>query len=368
MRWSIAASAASVIVVLLTIPKGVAAQVWSVDVYAGQANYKTLPASVSSGTGVLGVRFNQDRRIFQAALGLPLAKKDVTWGVVGFGDRLALRRGGFVAGADVSVLAHAQRDPVANITGQGLVAEVLPVISQSIGAGSLELRSGPRWYGSRLGDTDWTRRLWTTEFRGGVQAGEAVRVEADVRHDRAPQRENYTRAAVSLAAMVGRVAVQGAVGHWIDGVAEAEPEWDASISVPIRPSVWIFTSAQRESFNPLFLGPPRTSWSAGVTFRIGGRPEPVPARAIETEQQGRVVVRVPVREAPASLSIAGDFTGWMPVPMERQGNEWRFPLTLAPGVYRFAFRSADGEWFVPESIPNRTDDGMGGSVAVMVVP
>ena len=357
-----------IVIVLSTIPKEVAAQVWSVDAYAGRANYKTVPASVSSSTGVLGVRFNQDYRIFQASIGLPLANKDVMWGVLGLGDRLAIRRGGFAAGADISVLAHAQRDPVANITGQGLLAEVLPVISQSVGAGMFELWSGPRWYGTRLGDTDWTRRLWTTGIRGGVQAGEGVRLESDVRHDRGRQRETYTRAGVSLAARLGQVALQGGVGHWIDGVAGAEPEWDASISIPIRPSVWIFTSAQHETFNPQFLGPTRTSWSAGVTFRIGGRRTPAPARGIEIEQSGRVVIRVPLRESATALSIAGDFTGWMPVPMERQGNEWRFPVTLAPGVYRFAFQTADGKWFVPESIPNRTEDGMGGWAAVMVVP
>jgi hypothetical protein len=288
--------------------------------------------------------------------------------VVGLGDRLAIRRGGFAAGADFSVHAHAQRDPVANITGQGLIAELLPMISQSVGAADFELRSGPRWYGSRLGGTDWTRKLWTSEVRLGLQPGEAVRFELDVRHDRAQQRESYTRAGVSLAGMLGRVALHGAVGQWVNGVSEPEPEWDASISIPIRPRIWIFTSAQRETFNPQFLGPARTSWSAGVTFRIGGPRTPEPAGIIEIERQGRVIIRVPVTEASAPLSIAGDFTGWMPVSMDRQGSEWRFPVTLAPGVYRFAFRTADGEWFVPESVPNRTDDGMGGWVAVMVVP
>ena len=66
--------------------------------------------------------------------------------------------------------------------------------------------------------------------------------------------------------------------------------------------------------------------------------------------------------------IAGDFTDWKPVPMERHDNEWRFPVALPPGAYRFAFRDRNGEWFVPASVPNRLDDGMGGWVAVLVVP
>jgi hypothetical protein len=43
-------------------------------------------------------------------------------------------------------------------------------------------------------------------------------------------------------------------------------------------------------------------------------------------------------------------------------------LPLAAGVYQYAFRSATGEWFVPTSIAGRRDDGMGGHVAVLVVP
>jgi hypothetical protein len=36
-------------------------------------------------------------------------------------------------------------------------------------------------------------------------------------------------------------------------------------------------------------------------------------------------------------------------------------------VYHYAFRSADGEWFVPASMAGRRDDGMGGHVAMLVV-
>ena len=53
--------------------------------------------------------------------------------------------------------------------------------------------------------------------------------------------------------------------------------------------------------------------------------------------------------------------------MQREGREWLLRLPLAPGVYHYAFRSDRGQWFVPPSVPNRRDDGMGGYVAVMVV-
>jgi hypothetical protein len=81
-----------------------------------------------------------------------------------------------------------------------------------------------------------------------------------------------------------------------------------------------------------------------------------------------VVLRLLARDAGSPPpSIGGDFTNWTPVRMKRHGNEWRFSVELSRGVYRFAFCSPDGKWFVPASFPNRTDDQMGGWVAVVVV-
>ena len=81
-----------------------------------------------------------------------------------------------------------------------------------------------------------------------------------------------------------------------------------------------------------------------------------------------VVLRLPVGDAPpGNVSIAGDFNNWQAAPMQRENGEWVARLPLAPGVYHYAFRSAKGEWFVPETASGRRDDGMGGHVAVLVV-
>ena len=53
--------------------------------------------------------------------------------------------------------------------------------------------------------------------------------------------------------------------------------------------------------------------------------------------------------------------------MERDGTFWSYTVAAAPGVYNYAFVSATGDWFVPENVPGRKDDGMGGHVAVLVV-
>jgi hypothetical protein len=75
-----------------------------------------------------------------------------------------------------------------------------------------------------------------------------------------------------------------------------------------------------------------------------------------------------LRDAASPPEVAGDFTGWKSVRMVRYDAEWRLAVSLPSGVYRYAFRDGNGKWFVPSSFPNRTDDGMGGHVAVLVVP
>jgi hypothetical protein len=90
---------------------------------------------------------------------------------------------------------------------------------------------------------------------------------------------------------------------------------------------------------------------------------PVPASYAD----GRAEVRISARSVEGRPSIAGDFTGWKPVPMTHEGGRWVWRGALAPGSYHYAFVAADGTWFVPESVPGRRDDGMGGHVAVLVV-
>ena len=53
--------------------------------------------------------------------------------------------------------------------------------------------------------------------------------------------------------------------------------------------------------------------------------------------------------------------------MRREGDQWVIRIPLAAGVYNYAFRGSDGQWFVPASVPGRRDDGFGGHVAVLVV-
>jgi hypothetical protein len=103
-----------------------------------------------------------------------------------------------------------------------------------------------------------------------------------------------------------------------------------------------------------------------VTQRFGRRPAVLQPTA--RTSAGTVVIRLAQADARGTeLWVAGDFNGWMPVPMTREGDNWVLRLALGPGVYRYSFRRGSSDWFVPASDPTRRDDGFGGHVAVLVV-
>jgi hypothetical protein len=136
--------------------------------------------------------------------------------------------------------------------------------------------------------------------------------------------------------------------------------------MPLSRRIAFVSSARHETFDPTFLISPRTSWGVGLSFQMG-RTTPDSVNR-DDQERNLVVLRVPLRESGSAPSVAGDFTKWKPVPMTRYDHEWRLPLSLDRGVYYFAFRGADGKWFVPASVPHRVSDGMGGTVGVLVIP
>ena len=79
-------------------------------------------------------------------------------------------------------------------------------------------------------------------------------------------------------------------------------------------------------------------------------------------------VVIEVRAAGAkSVEVAGDFTGWAPVPLEHSGDVWRLERAIAAGLHRVALRVDGGEWTAPPNLP-RVRDELTGAAAVMMVP
>jgi hypothetical protein len=348
---------------------GLHGQGWTADFQAGQASYETAPLDSRSTNAILGVRHQVDQRFFQTAVAAPLSSGDLFWGVVSIGERLAFRKGVAEVGLDGTGLFHVHRDPAVEGMGGGGRAEFLPVLSMSTGALVTQLRSGVSLYRGEAGGERWSRDLHLSDVDVFLPLGPQARVGGELRHLRTGD-EAYTFLGSSASSALGRGGIWGAVGTWISGLPADAPAlgWSAGGSLGVAPGTDLWLTVRREPFDPVFLGSARTSWGVGMSHRLGRARTPPPAAGAEYRSGGTTVLRLPMGEASRPPSVAGDFSQWEALPMHRFGAHWRIELDLAPGVYHFAFRHADGTWFVPTSTPNRREDGMGGWVAVLVVP
>jgi hypothetical protein len=67
------------------------------------------------------------------------------------------------------------------------------------------------------------------------------------------------------------------------------------------------------------------------------------------------------------VELAGDFTDWQPVALERtRGPAWELSVELAPGVYRLNVRIDGGAWQVPRGATPQQDE-FGGVVGLIIV-
>jgi 1,4-alpha-glucan branching enzyme len=51
----------------------------------------------------------------------------------------------------------------------------------------------------------------------------------------------------------------------------------------------------------------------------------------------------PVKEDVEQVCLAGDFNGWVPMPMEKMDDGFQTIVDLSPGEYQYKF-IVDGEW------------------------
>lgn len=78
-------------------------------------------------------------------------------------------------------------------------------------------------------------------------------------------------------------------------------------------------------------------------------------------------VELRIAQEANTVEIAGDFSGWQPIALARQGGKWRMPEALAAGVYRMIIRIDGAEWRAPSGLP-RLQDEFGGEVGVVTIP
>lgn len=339
---------------------------WVVDASAGGAEHDPVAARIDTRSAVLGLLYQGPAWLYLSAAA-PLDSEGLPWGAAGVGSRLETRRAGIGLGADLGLHAFGYRDPTLDEVGGGGTVEALPFVALARGNARLEVGSGLLHYRSRFGgETVLRRTLHQSAARLAYFPSPRLRLEAETRLARAEEGD-YPFAGAGADLSLPRGLLWGRFGRWLSDDMDG-PVWSVGGSLRVTERVRVRASYERASEDPLYWNLPRRSWSVGVSHALGGAPRrAAPAAIAPAAPAGSVTLRLPLAEAAEAPAVAGDFNDWTPVPMTRAGDAWTLTLPLEPGVYRYAFRRADGSWFVPESVPGRVDDGFGGHSAVLVV-
>jgi hypothetical protein len=351
----------------LAVPALASAQPWSVDVSAGRIAYDPVVGDIGTNSLVAGIRYDAERGTWvNGAIAPALGERHPFWASAGAGVRLGAplsSRRMFSAGLDLGGDVFAFGDPVVDRSGRGATVDALPFARVSSGPAYVDGFGGFRAHTLSVSGATQNRRILETGARAGYQSRLGAQVEMRfVRADEA----TYPFVGGLLRYDGTPVQIWAHAGKWLSDVFSDETYGaGGSVSLDAATTVWI--SLRQDAPDPLYWNVGRRTWSVGISRRLG-RPRPPIAATAPLREAGDVVIRVPATEAPGEdLFVAGDFNNWQPVHMRREAGEWVIRLSLDAGVYNYAFRSDNGDWFVPASVQGRRDDGMGGHVAVLVV-
>ena len=122
-----------------------------------------------------------------------------------------------------------------------------------------------------------------------------------------------------------------------------------------------------------YQGFPRSGFfTAGVRLHFPHRPRrregEIRSDGFSVTRRGDgLLVRLIQRGAHVA-SIAGDWNGWNSTALTQVGADtWEITLPLSAGLYHFSVLVDGSPWTIPKGVPT-VPDGMGGRVAVLIVP
>jgi hypothetical protein len=363
------------------MPGALPAQGWYVSSEAGRIRSALDPAAATPSVS-LGIRYEDRSTAFRLTAGVPTTSGEALWGGLAGVRRLGLRGGPFNVGVDLLGNAFALFDRSSNTlpvpgplrppaepdperNGHALAGQLLPRLAYDGLRLQAHVRSGVSRYASRVGGRNLDRSVLMSELQLTWIPMTTIAVSPVVQHYRSAGESAVHYGGISAVTASSSGSLWATLGQW-SGDQRSDPQWGAGARWRMHPNVTLEGSARHNSFDPLFLQPPQTSWSVGLSVLLGRAPvvtAPVPA----AYSGGRALIRLPLKASQTPPSIAGDFNGWKPASMERVGDHWTYTVAITPGVYHYAFVRSTGEWFVPEGIAGRKSDGMGGYVAVLVV-
>ena len=181
----------------------------------------------------------------------------------------------------------------------------------------------------------------------------------------------FTDASLGATFERGRAVVSLSTVARLSSTYRSTAAGSASLQVFVRPRVSLELGGGSSLSEP-YQGLPRSGFvTFGVRFHKSPRPPPVAvprwAPLVPELRGDSLVVRFRMPDA-RSVAIAGEWNAWQPVRLRPVGDDvWEGALRLRRGLYHFNLQVDGSEWVVPNGVAT-VPDGLGGMVAVLVVP
>jgi hypothetical protein len=337
---------------------------WEVDLHVGSAVHEGIEPAASTHSANLVLRRRGDEWLYLNG-GMPMDSRSGYWAGGGIGGERS-------RGSAVRVGLYGQLHGFGywgfeeTPGGSVVLAEAGPLIRAPAGPTTLFATLSVTRYASAADAVTLNRTLGSALAKATVRIGSELLASPVLRYVREGDR-GFPFMGAEASWSEGSVGAWAHYGRWAAEEIEV-PEWSLGVSFAPAGRARLEASVRQDTNEPVYWTDPRRAWSLGVSYELGGRAGMPAVPLLPEVRGGQVILRLPLSAVAGTPTVAGDFTGWESVPMTRAPEGWVVALPIPPGVYRYAFRSESGEWFLPEGVSHRVDDGFGGENAVLVVP
>ncbi|MGH7612500.1 MAG: glycogen-binding domain-containing protein [Gemmatimonadales bacterium] len=183
-------------------------------------------------------------------------------------------------------------------------------------------------------------------------------------------RDWFTDLDVRVSARRGRLEAGLSTSVRVSGVYGSKAAALATAEWQLSPRV-TFEAGGGSLLPDPYQGFPRSGFvAAGVRLHFPTRARIAPVKRAGplsiSRRDGSLVLKLH-RPGAQTVSIAGNWTGWTPVPFTQLGNDaWQVVLRLTNGIHYFTLFIDGVGWTIPDDVPS-VPDGLGGRVAVLTV-
>jgi len=280
-------------------------------------------------------------------------RADLWTATLPLGDGVRLGAEGTLAGTRTdggwAVAAHGLAEVLWSAPKWGFGLGAGPSAGWSPDTSVAALHTRARLWWRPAGGTDWLLSFEPTRFEGVW----------------------FTDATAGVTFERGSVILSVSASGRYSAVYGSKAAGSAFLQVFVSPAVSLELGGGSYLNDP-YLGLPRAGLlTVGIRLHGSrrtqrGAPAPTWAPLVPTMRGDSLVVRFRMDSA-RSVAIAGDWNAWRPVPLRPADGEWEGTILLGRGLYHFNLLVDGVEWVVPNGVAT-VPDGLGGMVAVLVVP